>query len=142
MDTTSTRGDRYPIDKAIETARKFSKICEMILKLRKPVFNSAEVLVTTSERGATFWPVLSVIVPPNEKYPRPSRFRNARSKSCRFSFRICDRGTHDDLDQTKPTLIGLPAALRRTKAETTEPGHHSLPKGANAPVASRPIGDQ
>jgi hypothetical protein len=29
--------------------------CTMILKLRKLVFDSAEGVVTTSERGATFW---------------------------------------------------------------------------------------
>jgi hypothetical protein len=43
MDTTSTTGDRYPIDEAIETARKFSKICEVTPKLCKPLFDGAEV---------------------------------------------------------------------------------------------------
>jgi hypothetical protein len=135
METTSTTGDRYPVDEPIETTRKFSKICKMILKLRKPVFDSAEVVVATSERSTTFWGELSVLVPLNEKYPRPSRLRNARSKSCRFSLRICDRRTHDDLDQTKPTLIGFPVALRRAKAETMA-GHHALP---NVNVRCAPI---
>jgi hypothetical protein len=132
IETTSTTGDRYPVDEPIETTRKFSKICKMILKLRKPAFDSAEVVVTTSERSAAFRGELSVIVPLNEKYPRPSRLRNARSKSCRFSLRICDRRTHDDLDQTKPTLIGFPVALRRAKAETMA-GHHALPNVNDMP---------
>jgi hypothetical protein len=116
------------LDAPIETTRKFSKECKMILKLRKPVFDRAEVVVTTSERGAIVWGGLPAVVAADEKYPRPSRLGNAGSKSCRFSLRICDRGTHDHLDPTKPPLIGFPVALRRAKAETTKAGHHSSQK--------------
>jgi hypothetical protein len=106
----------------------------MIFQLRKPLFDSEELFCAIWEFRAGNASIDLL----DEKYRRPSRLRNARSKSRRFSFCICDRGTRDHPYETEPAFIGFPVALRRAKAETTQAGHHSLPKTANALMASRP----
>jgi hypothetical protein len=119
--------DRQSINEAIETPRKFPEMRKLIFQLHKPLFDSEELLITMREFGAGIsWGGGAVIKLLDKKYPRPSRLRNAGTKSCSFGFCIFDRGTHDHPDETQSALIRFPVALCRAKVEPVEAKHYAL----------------
>jgi hypothetical protein len=99
---------------------------EMIPQLCESTFGGDDVLLKSSELSAA-----SRIGPANfyeEKYSRPSRLRNAGSKSFGFGFCICDRRMHNSPNLREPAFIGFSVALRRPKVEEAEARHCFLPQ--------------
>jgi hypothetical protein len=99
----------------------------MIFQLREASFAGEESVFKICELGAASLVGFAILDLRQKGHHRPSRRRNAGSKSFGFTFCLCDRRTHNALNERQPPFRGFVVALRRAEAEPAEAKHDALP---------------
>jgi hypothetical protein len=115
------------IDEAVEPPLQFPKSDQMIFQLRETSFAGEKTVFKIAELGPASRGGLAILDLRVERHYRAPRLRNADPKSFGFTLCLCDRGTHDALNEREPPFRGLAVALRRAKAEPAEAKHDVLP---------------